>query len=109
MRNRNFWTRLEAAVTYISNLIDWFSGGANQYHDLAHCMRHDRFWIAVTVVLDVAVACGYVVIAAHWRKTEKSIENSPSKQALGRLKKIFIFCGICGYIFIPIKMVWPAW
>ncbi|HZK79412.1 MAG TPA: PAS domain-containing protein, partial [Humisphaera sp.] len=32
-----------------------------------------------------------------------------AKTAMGRLKKIFIFCGICGYIFIPIKMFWPAW
>ena len=25
------------------------------------------------------------------------------------MRNIFLFCGMCGYIFIPIKMVWPAW
>jgi signal transduction histidine kinase len=25
------------------------------------------------------------------------------------MRNIFLFCGICGYLFIPIKMVWPAW
>ena len=25
------------------------------------------------------------------------------------MKRIFLFCGTCGYLFIPIKMFWPAW
>jgi signal transduction histidine kinase len=25
------------------------------------------------------------------------------------MRNIFTFCGICGYLFIPIKLVWPAW
>ena len=29
--------------------------------------------------------------------------------ALGNMKRIFLFCGTCGYLFIPIKMFWPAW
>jgi PAS domain S-box-containing protein len=94
---------------HLSNLINWFAGGANGYHNLAHCMRYDSFWIGLTVALDLAVAGGYVVIAARWRRNEKGLASGPSKTALGRLKKIFIFCGLCGYLFIPIKMFWPAW
>jgi PAS domain S-box-containing protein len=94
---------------HLSNLLQWFSGGPNGYHDLVHCMAHDYFWIGLTVTLDIAIAAGYLVIAAHWRKNEKGLSESPSKTALGRLKKIFLFCGLCGYLFIPIKMFWPAW
>ena len=93
----------------VSDLVNWFTGGSHQYHDLFHCMSQDRIWIATTIILDLAVAGGYIVIAAQWGKQEKAVRPSPSKTALGRLKKIFIFCGLCGYIFIPVKMFWPAW
>ena len=87
----------------------WFSGGANQYHDLIHCMKHDKLWIAITVALDVAVAVGYLVIAFHWNKNERLLPRSPARTALRQMRNIFVFCGICGYIFIPVKMFWPAW
>ncbi len=93
----------------ISTLLDWFSGGSSPYHNLSHCMRHDTFWIATTVSLDLAVAVGYVFIATQWRRQEKALQPSPSKDALSRLKNIFLFCGLCGYVFIPVKMLWPAW
>ncbi|HEU5115085.1 MAG TPA: HAMP domain-containing sensor histidine kinase, partial [Isosphaeraceae bacterium] len=48
-------------------------------------------------------------IARHWGINERVLPASPAKRALGRMKNIFIFCGLCGYLFIPIKMVWPAW
>ncbi len=93
-----------------SNLALWFSGGARQYHTLTHCMNHDTAWIWITVVLDLAVAAGYVLIALQWRRSERSfVRDMPARHALGRLKNIFIFCGICGYLFIPLKMFWPAW
>jgi two-component system CheB/CheR fusion protein len=72
-------------------------------------MRHDWLWIWLTVALNLAVATGYVIIAMHWRTAERSVAASPCKTALNRLKNIFVFCGLCGYIFIPIKMFWPAW
>jgi hypothetical protein len=88
----------------------WFSGGAaSQYHSLSHCMRGDTFWIAITVVLDLTVAAGYLVIAFHWNKNEKLLPKSPARTALRHMRNIFVFCGLCGYIFIPIKMFWPAW
>ena len=93
----------------IWDMVRWFSGGANGYHSLSHCMRQDNFWIAITIALDLAVALGYVVIAAHWGRNERILQPGAAKTAMGRLRKIFIFCGICGYIFIPIKMFWPAW
>ncbi len=47
-------------------IFHWFSGGANQYMRLDHCMNHDIPWIALTVTLDLAVAAGYILIARHW-------------------------------------------
>jgi signal transduction histidine kinase len=88
---------------------DWLSGGATQYHPLTHCMSGDTFWITLTVVLAVAVAVGYAVIAFHWRKNERTLPPSPARRALATMRNIFTFCGICGYVFIPVKLVWPAW
>jgi signal transduction histidine kinase len=72
-------------------------------------MGHDYPWIAITVALDFAVATGYGVIAMHWWRNQRLVSDSPAKRALGTMRNIFLFCGICGYIFIPVKMVWPAW
>jgi len=94
----------------LMQLISWFAGGKNPYHTLYQCMHGDTPWIVITVVLDLAVAVGYLLIAKNWWENERQIEGiNPAKIALGRLKNIFIFCGICGYVFIPIKMFWPAW
>jgi signal transduction histidine kinase len=87
---------------------DWFAGNG-RYMNLTHCMGHDYPWIAVTVGLDLAVAGGYVLIALHWWRNQRHLPTSPAKTALGNLRNIFLFCGVCGYAFIPVKMVWPAW
>ena len=91
------------------SLLDWFAGGAHRYMLLTHCMQHDWVWIGITVVLDLTVASGYVVIALHWWRNERPLAESPAKSALRNMKNIFVLCGLCGYIFIPIKMFWPAW
>jgi hypothetical protein len=93
----------------VTDLLNWFAGGPRGYMTLLHCMRHDTLWIAITVFLDLTVATGYCLIALHWWRNERDIPDSPAKQALGRMKNIFIFCGLCGYLFIPLKMFWPAW
>lgn len=77
--------------------------------DLIHCMGHDTFWITMTVVLDFAVAAGYGAIALHWWKNQRLLPGGPAKRALAQMRNIFLFCGICSYVFIPMKMVWPAW
>ena len=87
----------------------WFSGGPEQYHTLSHCMHGQTFWIAATVALDVAVAVGYAFIAYHWWTNERTLPPSPARRALATMRSIFTFCGICGYAFIPLKLVWPAW
>ncbi len=91
------------------DLLHWFSGGSNQYMTMRCCMNSDWFWIVLTVTLDVAVAAGYAMIALHWWRNSRRLPPSPAKKALGNMRDIFLFCGICGYTFIPIKMVWPAW
>jgi signal transduction histidine kinase len=90
-------------------LKDWFAGGERQYMRLDHCMNHDHLWITVTVLLDLAVAAGYVLIAIHWWRNQRRLPHSAAASALGNMRNIFLFCGICGYLFIPIKMIWPAW
>lgn len=92
----------------VSSLLDWFAGDG-RYMTLYHCMGHDKFWVALTVALDFAVAVGYVLIAMHWARNQRHLPPIPAKRALANLRNIFVFCGICGYIFIPVKMVWPAW
>jgi signal transduction histidine kinase len=87
---------------------DWFAGNG-RYMTLTHCMGHDTLWIAITVGLTFTVAGGYLLIALHWRRNQRHLAASPAKRALGNLRNIFLFCGLCGYAFIPVKMVWPAW
>jgi signal transduction histidine kinase len=96
-------------MNLFGDLLRWFSGGSDGYMSLSHCMKGDRFWITLTVILDLAVAIGYILIARHWWENEKILPMSQAKLALGNMKRIFIFCGMCGYLFIPIKMIWPAW
>ena len=93
----------------ISDLMNWFAGGSTPYMTLYHCMNHDLPWVILTVALDFAVASGYGLIAWHWWQQQRGTQPSLAHRALGNMKNIFVFCGICGYLFIPIKMVWPAW
>jgi signal transduction histidine kinase len=90
-------------------ILRWFSGGENQYMRLYGCMKHDNFWVGLTVTLDLSVAVGYAIIALHWWRNQRSLPDVPAKRVLATIRNIFIFCGICGYLFIPIKMFWPAW
>ena len=93
----------------ISDLLAWFAGGSRRYMTLYHCMNHDLPWVILTVALDLAVAAGYALIALHWWREQRNSSKTVAQQALKNMKNIFVFCGICGYLFIPIKMVWPAW
>ena len=72
-------------------------------------MNGDVFWITLTVALDLLVACGYIVIAMHWWRNARLLPAVPAKKALASMRNIFVFCGMCGYLFIPVKMFWPAW
>src|SRR5687768_2127813 len=92
----------------LANVLDWFTG-YDRYNTLFHCMDEDMLWIWITVSLDVIVATGYGLIALHWWKNERHLPNIPAKRALRNMRNIFLFCGICGYLFIPVKMFWPAW
>jgi hypothetical protein len=92
------------------SFFDWFTGGAQHpYHALYHCMAKDTLWVALTVALDLTVAAGYGVIAYHWWNNARTLPPSPARRALNTMRNIFVFCCICGYVFIPVKMIWPAW
>jgi signal transduction histidine kinase len=96
-------------MTWIDSVLQWFAGGNRPYMTLFHCMDSDVLWIAITVALDLSVAAGYALIALHWWRNQRGLRNADARRAMGRMRNIFIFCGLCGYVFIPIKMVWPAW
>lgn len=101
-------THASASGGFLQSTVDWFAGNG-AYMNLVHCMGHDYLWIGITIALDVAVAAGYLLIAKHWWTNERTLPDSPARRALASMRNIFLFCGICGYLFIPIKMVWPAW
>jgi signal transduction histidine kinase len=96
-------------MNLLLELSHWFTGGENQYMRLYGCMRHDNPWIALTVGLDLSIAIGYVIIALHWSRNARHLPDIPAKRVLANIRNIFIFCGLCGYLFIPIKMFWPGW
>ncbi len=93
----------------LHDFLNWCTGGEQQYMRLYSCMQRDWFWISTTITLDVIIALGYMIIAMHWWKNQRKLPDVPAKRALAHMRNIFIFCGLCGYIFIPIKMFWPAW
>lgn len=93
----------------MTNLLRWFTGGSNQYMPSAHCMGYDWFWIILTITLCLANTAAYLIIARHWHKNEKTLSGGPAKESLRKMKLIFIWCGLCGYIFMSLKMFWPAW
>jgi signal transduction histidine kinase len=95
-------------MNWLHAISDWATG-YGKYHTLFHCMGRDVLWVAITVTLDLAVAAGYGLIAIHWWKNQLTLPASPARSALGTMRNIFGFCGICGYVFIPIKMFWPGW
>jgi signal transduction histidine kinase len=99
---------MHSIIDALTFLFNWFSGNGN-YMLLTHCMGHDTFWIVATVALCLSNAAGYTLIAIHWWRNARFLPRVPAKGALDNIRNIFVFCGICGYLFIPIKMVWPAW
>ena len=97
-------------MEFARSVFYWFSGGVgHQYHTLQQCMHGQTGWVTATVVLDLAVFVGYLIIAGHWARNERTLPPSPARRALADVRHIFVFCGICGYLFNPVKLVWPAW
>jgi signal transduction histidine kinase len=93
----------------LQQVFQWFAGGDRPYTRLTESLQGDTFWIVLTIGLDIAVAAGYIVIATHWWRNCRTVPCTPARGALNNMRNIFLFCGICGYVFIPIKMIWPAW
>lgn len=88
----------------------WFTGGEiYSYHNLFHCMDNDIVTITIVVLLCVGVFTGYMFIAYRWFDAACDVPDSEAKSALNDLKWIFIFCGICGYLWVILETVWPAW
>jgi len=78
-------------IMEFTRLWHWFAGNG-RYMTLVHCMGHDYPWVLLTVILDLIVASGYVVIALHWRRNEAMLSQSPARDALCNIKNIFVFC-----------------
>lgn len=94
----------------LNSLLRWFSGGSDfQYHNLIHCMDYDFINITLVILMCVGVFTGYMVIAYRWSKASNEVPDSEAKRALNDLKWIFLFCGVCGYLWVLLETVWPAW
>ncbi len=96
--------------SFFNELSQWFTGGENfHYHSLIHCMDYDFVNITLVLLMCVGVFTGYMIIAYRWSKASKEVPESEAKQALNDLKWIFLFCGVCGYLWVLLETVWPAW
>jgi signal transduction histidine kinase len=91
------------------DILRWFTGGERQYMPSTHCLRGDVLWVGITIFLSLLNLMGYAIIAHHWHRCSRMAAESDAKHSLRKLKNIFIFCGLCGYLFIVVKMWWPAW
>jgi len=96
-------------MSWLKSTLDWFAGGSTPYHTLYMCLQGDVPWIVAIVTLDLLVVTGYVVIALHWQRNQRLLPRTPARKALSDLRTIFLLCAACGYLFVPIKLVWPAW
>lgn len=85
------------------------SGGSEQYHTLVHCLQKDWVTLSVVILLCSLNIVGYLLIAYHWKRCETGQTRSTHIKVLQDLRYIFIFCGICGYLFPVVKIFWPAW
>jgi signal transduction histidine kinase len=95
-------------MSWFFAITNWLAGNG-RYCTLSQCMNYDTLWITLTVSLDLLIAAGYAVITYHWWSNQRALPPSPARSALATMRNIFLFCCICGYIFIPVKMFWPAW
>lgn len=94
----------------MEKFLDWFTGGDHyDYHNLFHCIDNDLVTITLIVSLCVGVFTGYLIIAYRWSKAAKEAPESEAKKALNDLKWVFIVCAICGYLWVILETVWPAW
>ncbi len=74
-----------------------------------HCVDNDLFWGWITIILCFTVLAGYLVIARHWYQNFRKLDRGLPRSSLFNMVNIFLFCGICGYLFIIIMMWWPIW
>ena len=73
------------------------------------CLDNDIITITLIIILSIIIFSGYLFIAYKWSKAENEVPNSEAKKALNDLKWTFIICATCGYLFVLVKTVWPAW
>lgn len=73
------------------------------------CMRHDAPLITAVILLNAAVAVGYLWIAILWRRARQNSPDSEAKRSLTKLIYIFLFCGLNGYAFTIIRIFIPLW
>ncbi len=92
-------------------MFKWFttSSDGHPYMPGWHCIMHDSFWGWLTIFLCATIIVGYLIIAYHWYSNLRTLKPGLAKTSLFNMVNIFLFCGICGYLFVPLKMWWPAW
>lgn len=76
---------------------------------LLECMHGDVLSAGTACLLCVFVLSAYWVIAWRWSHLADGSETHGQVDSLRTLRWIFIWCGVCGYGFVPMKMFFPAW
>ena len=66
-------------------------------------------WLAVTMLLALAVLCGCGVIAVNWYFQRKLARQSDSRAALRRMCVVAAGCGALGAIFVAWDVPWVGW
>lgn len=95
--------------TSMQDILRWLTGGEHQYMTTWHCMNQDAPWVLTIGVLCFTIIIGYLIIAFHWYSNLRTLKKGLAKSSLFNMVNIFLFCGICGYLFPLIKMGWPIW
>ncbi len=102
-----------AAITGRSSSVDFFTNFGS-YFARTHCMVRadgtpDWPWIIASIVLNVGVLTGYLLIFRFWCRSyygEARIDRNPK---LMYLALIFLMCATTGYTFQIVLVWWPAY
>lgn len=86
----------------------WLTGRGRYYY-LLQCLGGNIVVCTLACLLCTAIIIGYKVIANKWESSSAASTDRESVQALMKLKRIFVWCGIAGYGFTVVKLFTPAW
>ena len=103
----------ETGTAKASSSWDVFTNYGN-YLPRTHCLLRadgtpDWPWIIFSVVANVGVLSGYILIFRFWRRSYTAEAPADRNKKLMYLAWIFLLCAISGYLMPIVMVVWPAY